>query len=484
MAGPSLIATLGANIFPFIQDLENAQSHAKKKGEGIGSAFGEELSSKLKGLIGAAAIEEAIRHTIEYGSKVQDLSNRLGISTTAVQQWDFALKQNGSSIEAAAGFFEKLAVARDKVMKGGEKGEELAGDFKKLGVTIEQLKSSRIEDIAATIAKTFEVGDPQALIGSLRSVGGKAAGELAAAFKDGLGEALEEAPLISPEDIANLDKAADAFGRLKAEIVSGLAPAIAGLADMVGKLFDGLKAAAGIGFGQMTGTIEYIRQNPGTNLMDALAAGKKNASDMYWGAVKDQAAAEDAAKAKEERLKSGRMHAGLGDEEEVETKKEKAHRKKQEDEERALDEKRAKEADRVKKIHEETAEIQRKASMDGMTDEQKRVALAEQIAKLKRERDPYGEATDEELALRDKEIAERESELRKSELNNHATRRDYAASELNKIGGFLGTYAAAPELAMLDVQRKSEQHLAKIEKGIEKLTMTVSNPAEVDDTVF
>src|SRR5207248_7000291 len=70
------------------------------------------------------------------------LALRLGISTDAVQQLDFALKQNGSSIEAATKFFEKLAISRDKALGGGEGAAAKIEDFRKLGISLEQLKTS------------------------------------------------------------------------------------------------------------------------------------------------------------------------------------------------------------------------------------------------------------------------------------------------------------------------------------------------------
>lgn len=242
MAGPSLIATLGANISGFVRDLDTAKGHAKSAGQGIGSAFGSELGGKLAGLVTVGALEETIRRTIEYGSKVNDLAARLGISTTAVQEWDYALKQSGSSIEAATPFFEKLAIAREKVMKGGSGGAALAADFGKLGISVEQLKNSRIEDIAAQIAKAFESGDPQTLIASLRAVGGKGAGELVAAFREGLAGQLNEALVIDDEAIANLDRAGDAISRISHDLRALAAAPIAGGVGILDKAAAGWKA--------------------------------------------------------------------------------------------------------------------------------------------------------------------------------------------------------------------------------------------------
>src|SRR6266576_6028768 len=117
---PSLLASLGLNVSPFKAGIMGAVSDAKHAGKEIKEAFGEAIGEKLGELGSAAFVEESIRRTVEFGEKVFDLASRLGISTDAVQRWDFALKMNGSSIDKAAGFFEKLAIARQKAEAGVE----------------------------------------------------------------------------------------------------------------------------------------------------------------------------------------------------------------------------------------------------------------------------------------------------------------------------------------------------------------------------
>src|SRR5436190_12893664 len=197
-----LLVRLGLDATGYETGLKKAQSSAA----GFGQDLKSHIGGKIKQAFSLESIEENIRRTFEYGCKVQDLSQRLGISTDAVQQWDYAMQQNGGSIESVAGFFEKLAVAREKALKGNSQAID---GFRKLGVSMDQLRTGRLEDIATTISRAFEQGDPQQLIAPLREVGGKAAGELIPAFRDGLAAALSEAPLISPKDIEALDRAGD-----------------------------------------------------------------------------------------------------------------------------------------------------------------------------------------------------------------------------------------------------------------------------------
>src|SRR5436190_7210201 len=422
MAGPSLMATLGANIAPFVQSLDNAQAQAKKKGEGIGSALGSELNSKLGSLIGAAAIEETIRRTVEYGEKVQDLGNRLGISTTAIQQWDYALKLNGSSLEAASGLFEKLATARDKAMRG--KDEQIAA-FQKLGVTLEKLKTLRVEDVAAVIAKGFEEGDPQELIGALRTVGGRGAGEMIAAFRNGLAETLGEAPLISPENIAELKRAADSWSELKAEFQSSIAPAVAGITSAALLVIDFARAALAIPIGALMGAIDVFQRSSWIDLIrhpENIVKGAMAGANEGVEAVTDQAARRDAAAdERRERLAKPRV-TSLEDEGEA-----KADEKARKAAERELD--------RAEKEAEREAEASRK-----------RVEASEARA-----------AKD----------AQDKNAFKPGELQ---------INSLQRSGFVIGALSNAPEVAMLDVQRKSHEQLVKISKGIETIVAGKAAP--------
>lgn len=184
----SLMAMLGASIEPLLAKFKQAKTAASVAGNEIGEGFSHHITSAIAGVASVAFVEQAIEKTVEYADKVGDLSHRLGISTDAVQAWDYALQMNGSSIDAAAGFFEKLSIARGKALAGN--GESIKA-FKDLGVSVDDLKNKRVEDIARQIAGVFEEGDPQKLIGSLREVGGKGAGEMVAAFRDGLGELVD-----------------------------------------------------------------------------------------------------------------------------------------------------------------------------------------------------------------------------------------------------------------------------------------------------
>jgi hypothetical protein len=230
----SLKGFLGLDGSGFELGLKRAESQAEKFSHAVKHGVGEKLSEYL----GAAAIEEVARRTVEYASRIKELSERLGISTDAVQQWDYALRRSGATADAAARFFEHLAAARAKAL-GGDTAASAA--FKKLGVSGQDLSTKRLEDLGLQIGNAVKDGDIQKLMASLREVGGRGAGELVAAFKSGLQEQFGDAPIIDAKTIIDLQAIKSEFLSLGTSLMAGMAPFLAWLGKGIRDIFDDLQ---------------------------------------------------------------------------------------------------------------------------------------------------------------------------------------------------------------------------------------------------
>jgi len=66
---------------------------------------------------GIYTITQAITKTVELGEKLIDTSRRIGVSVEALQEFTFAARQNGSSIENLITFIERLNSARIKMVR-------------------------------------------------------------------------------------------------------------------------------------------------------------------------------------------------------------------------------------------------------------------------------------------------------------------------------------------------------------------------------
>jgi hypothetical protein len=172
--------------------------------------FSRTARNAITSALGAYLTEEGIRSIIEYGREIDDTAKRLGVSAEAVQVWGYALRKTGQDQSAMISLFEKMAMARDKAL-GGETGALNA--FKQFGISVDDLRNKRLEDLADQISDVFKAGDPQKLVGALREIGGRSAGGAVDALKDGIKDARKEAKdlgLIMTDDVvAQLKEAGD-----------------------------------------------------------------------------------------------------------------------------------------------------------------------------------------------------------------------------------------------------------------------------------
>jgi hypothetical protein len=382
--------------------------------------LGKHLAGSFGALFGVAAIEQATHKTIEYGAHIYDLSRRLNVSAEDLQKWDYALTQNGSSLEAGAGFFEKLGIARKKALEGGE---EQIGYFKELGITLEDLKSKNLQGIAVKIAEAIKEGDPQKLIAALRGVGGKAAGELVAAFKAGLPELFEEAEklgLIIKDDVTvQLKEAEDEIKNMAKAMRADLAPAVGFVVKHISEMVDLLKIGAK-SFGAYLGA-----KAGGASDADAKQAAYAAVDEVIDARIKREAAKKKKAE------ESGQGSEGGDDET---TNKEKV----------------TKEAAKQLRLKERLEEITRRNNLAELS-------AADRLNELEKERaaivDRIGPPTAEE-EIKAEEIRGEIINLKKG--SKHQLSAD--ADSLAKVGGFVGNAAAAnPVLTVaqqsLEVQR-------------------------------
>src|SRR5205807_1084371 len=97
-----------------------------KKLEAAGEHFAHHFKAIAASAFGFLAIEEAVRHTINFADELADTSARLGLSTDALQQFSHAARMTGADLEALTNFIEKLNIARVDPKK--------AGSFAKFGI--------------------------------------------------------------------------------------------------------------------------------------------------------------------------------------------------------------------------------------------------------------------------------------------------------------------------------------------------------------
>lgn len=197
----------------FTQGLTSARQAVGRFGS---QAFGG-LKSQIAGAFTVGAVTALSKRTIDAAGRVQDLSDRLGVSTDFLQEFRYVAKQTGTDLEALTAIVERMNSARDAALSGGKAGEKMTQAFGAFGISQSDLKTQRLEDLLSNqIATAFQKGDPQGkLAAAFREIGGRGSGQLIAGFTEGFNEMRDKArtagKIWSEEQIQALDEMGDAL---------------------------------------------------------------------------------------------------------------------------------------------------------------------------------------------------------------------------------------------------------------------------------
>ncbi len=103
--------TLGLNA----QQLHSELTKVNSKLEGFAGSIKTLGAGFLSGL-GVAQIQQAVTGALTYGSTIQDLSERFGVSAESIQRFGNVAEKNGATLESVAKGFNFLEKNREKAL--------------------------------------------------------------------------------------------------------------------------------------------------------------------------------------------------------------------------------------------------------------------------------------------------------------------------------------------------------------------------------
>lgn len=158
------------------------------------------------------------KSVLDSASKIGDLASQLGVSTDAVQGFQFAAEQSGSSIDAVGTALTKM---NDK-LAGGDKATVSA--LKAVGLSFSDIRNMKPEDAFLAITDAIQkIEDPMVQTDVALQLFGKSSAELLPAIKEGFRGVSDSANKMSADTIRSLKDAQDAWSELgrNVTIVSG-----------------------------------------------------------------------------------------------------------------------------------------------------------------------------------------------------------------------------------------------------------------------
>ncbi len=196
-------AAVTANVTA--KEIEATSTSAK----GLTGAFqGLGGAASMIGLtLGGITAVGLVKSLVDSASAVNDLSERLGVSTDAVQRWKFAADQTGSSIDD---FATAMGQLQKKVTEGGNATEEA---LHRLGLTIEQVRGLDPATLFETVAEAIkDVKDPTERAAVAMELFGRGGTKILPALIEGVKELGDKAEATGNIMSGNTIKAADDLG--------------------------------------------------------------------------------------------------------------------------------------------------------------------------------------------------------------------------------------------------------------------------------
>lgn len=258
---------LGDEVKGSAKEAESSESKFKKVGSvisGMAKAAGAAMAAIGTATIAAGKkLTDFAQETATHGDEIDKMSQKLGLSAKAYQQWDYVLSQSGVDITSMTTGMKTLTNQIDDAKNGSADAQNR---FKKLGISMNDLKTMSREDIfAATIAGFQKMSDSTDRAALANDLFGKSGQNLTPLFNQ------------TNESTKELMKTAEEMGFVMSDKSVKAAAAFNDSMDTLKRTFSGVKNNI---MGELLPGFTQIT----TGLADLLAGNKEATAEIQNGA--------------------------------------------------------------------------------------------------------------------------------------------------------------------------------------------------------
>lgn len=156
---------LFAKISLDTKDYEESLESTEKKTASFSSSIGGGIKKAAKvgtaavGTIAAASslaakkMYQNAKETAQYGDSIDKMSQKVGMSTDAYQEWDYVMQLSGTSMQESAAGFKTFTNKIDEAAKGSEKSIKM---FEQIGISMEDIQKYDRETLFKKAIKGFQ----------------------------------------------------------------------------------------------------------------------------------------------------------------------------------------------------------------------------------------------------------------------------------------------------------------------------------------
>ena len=184
----------GKIIYKVTLDDTGVENEAESKGKKLGNALatGAKAAGGAAVAIGTAAaaagtaIVKATGELSEYGDTIDKMSQKVGMSTDAYQEWDYILKISGTEMASMTTGLKTLTNQLDAAKNGSESAQ---GMFEALGLSMDELATMSREDVFSAVISGFQgMADTTERAALANDLFGKSGQELTPLFNTSVAE--------------------------------------------------------------------------------------------------------------------------------------------------------------------------------------------------------------------------------------------------------------------------------------------------------
>ena len=276
----SILAKIGVDL----TDLNIGVKKAESLGKQMARSFKGDAAAAFGSVFAVDKLAQFGKEALDLASKLNNLSDQLGVSSKFLQEMKFAAESSGGSLDDVSSALQKITIARSKALSGDD---GIVSSFEQLGVSAEEIRSAKLEDIFVKIGKSFEGNaNPQQLVAAFTELAGKGAGGLIPAMANGLASATEQAHqlglVMSNEVVTALTEANDRIELMNQTMVSGMGSLTANVVQPLARWFEAMGASIQtfiimvtrgrqlIGGTTFTGNIKHLFSQTGQAYMASL----------------------------------------------------------------------------------------------------------------------------------------------------------------------------------------------------------------------
>lgn len=254
-----LFATLSLDSSQYDEALDNSEkkgsNFASKLGSGMKTAgkvaAGALTAATAATVAGGKAFADGVKDVANYGDHIDKTSQKLGLSTTAFQEWDYVLTLSGTSMDNMATGMKTLTNKLDDAKNGSADAQEM---FAKLGLSMDDLRGMSREDIFAEVIYGFQdMAESTERAALANDLFGKSGQELTPLFNQSaqatqlqIAAAHEYGMVLSEEAVASsagfvdsLTTLQNTMGGLKNNMLSQFLPSVTKTMDGLARVFSG-----------------------------------------------------------------------------------------------------------------------------------------------------------------------------------------------------------------------------------------------------